>query len=166
MHQINITVSGFLVTGLIPKGVQQVELPFQHITEEEATPSQPIIKEEEQAIEVLDSEDEFEVFNQLQSLEPPTGDFSHFPPVQASSNQEATGIPDAKVHNTRLRRVSWSFWSTTRGVMRPRWPFKPNPPLFHLPKPFKLTLLIKRENATLRERKLWRKGGGVFPQKK
>ena len=97
LHQINITVSGFLVTGLIPKGVQQVELPFQHITEEVATPSQPIIKEEEQAVEVLDSEDEFEVFNQPQSLEPPTGDFSHFPPIQASSNQEATGIPDAKV---------------------------------------------------------------------
>ena len=97
LQQINITVSGFLVTGLIPKGVQQVELPFQHITEEEATPSQPIIKEEEQVVEVLDSEDEFEVFNQPQCLKPPTGDFSHFPPIQASSNQEATGIPDAKV---------------------------------------------------------------------
>ena len=70
-----------------------------------------------------------------------------------------------RCYNTRLRRVSWSFWSTTRGVMRPRWPFKPNPPLFHLPKPFKLTLLIKRENATLRERKLWRKGGRGLPTK-
>ena len=64
LHQINIVVPGFLVIGPVPEGIQQVELPFQHIAEEEATPSQPIIKKEEQVVKVSDSEDKFEVFNQ------------------------------------------------------------------------------------------------------
>ena len=51
------------------------------MAEEETTPSQPSIKEEEQMVEVLDSEDNFEVFNQPQSLEAPAGDFSHLPPA-------------------------------------------------------------------------------------
>ena len=63
LHQINITVPDFFILGPFPTGVQQVELLFQHIAEEEATPSQPMIKEEEQVVEVLDSEDKFEVFN-------------------------------------------------------------------------------------------------------
>ena len=63
LHQINIAVLGFLVTGPAPEGMQQVELPFQHTAEEEATLSQPIIKEEE-VVEVSDFEDDFEIFNQ------------------------------------------------------------------------------------------------------
>ena len=50
--------------GPIPEGVQQVVLLFQHTAEEEATPSQLAIKEEEQVVEVSDSKDDFEVFNQ------------------------------------------------------------------------------------------------------
>ena len=34
------------------------------MAEEETTPSQPVIKEEEQMVEVLDSKDNFKVFNQ------------------------------------------------------------------------------------------------------
>ena len=45
LHQINIAVLGILDVGLVPEGVQQVELPFQHTAEEEATPFQPAIKE-------------------------------------------------------------------------------------------------------------------------
>ena len=47
LYQINVAVPGFLVTGPVPVGVQQVELPFHWTTEEEATPSQPTVKEEE-----------------------------------------------------------------------------------------------------------------------
>lgn len=61
LHQINIVVPGFLDSGPVPEGVQQAELPFQHMTEEEVTPSQLAIKEEEQVVEVSDSKD---VFNQ------------------------------------------------------------------------------------------------------
>ena len=63
LHQINIVVSSFLDTSPVPKGIQQVELPFQHTVEEEVTHSQPAIKEEEQVVEVLNFEDDFEVFN-------------------------------------------------------------------------------------------------------
>ena len=51
LHQINIVVPGFLDAGLAPKGVQQVELPFQYTAEKEVTPSQPAIKEEEEVID-------------------------------------------------------------------------------------------------------------------
>ena len=77
---INVVVPGFLNPSPAPEGVQQIELPFQHTAEEEATPSQPTIKEEEEEIvEVSESEDDFEVFNQPQSLEVPASDFSHLP---------------------------------------------------------------------------------------
>jgi len=49
-------------------------LPFQRAAEKEATPSQSTIKEEEEVIEVSDSKDNFEVFNQPLSPETPTSD--------------------------------------------------------------------------------------------
>ena len=64
LHLINIIVPGFLDPSPTPEGVQQVELPFQYTVEEEVTPSQPTIKEEEEEVEVSDSKDDFEVFNQ------------------------------------------------------------------------------------------------------
>ena len=63
LHRINVVVPSFLVPDPIPTSIQQVELPFQRVAEEEATPSQPTIKEKEQVVEVSDFEDEFEVFN-------------------------------------------------------------------------------------------------------
>ena len=73
------------------------------MVEEEATPSQPAIKEEEQMVEVLDSKENFEVFNQPQSLEIPAGDFSHLPPTQVSNLQETSSVPNAMVlqHKTK-----------------------------------------------------------------
>lgn len=64
LHLINVVVSGFLNPGLVLEGVQQVELPFHFTAEEEATPSQLAIKDEEEMVEVSDSKDDFEVFNQ------------------------------------------------------------------------------------------------------
>jgi len=39
LHQINVAVPGFLTTGPIPKGIQQVDLSFLRAVEEEAAPS-------------------------------------------------------------------------------------------------------------------------------
>ena len=81
---------------------------------DEATPSQPAIKEEEEekVVEILDSEDNFEVFNRLKSLEASTDDFSHLPLAQVSQIQEdffiteATGIQcKPKAGRSEERRV-------------------------------------------------------------
>ena len=72
-----------------------MEIPFQSSAEVEVTSSQPIIKEEEEIVEVLDSKDNFEVFNQLQSPEAPISDFSHLPSAQVSQTQEDPSISEA-----------------------------------------------------------------------
>lgn len=79
---INIAVPSFLNLSPTLEGVQEVDLPLQY-TAEEATLSQLAIKEEEEEeiVEVSDSKDDFEVFNQPRSLEVPTGDLSHIPPA-------------------------------------------------------------------------------------
>ena len=87
LHQINVATLGFLTTGPIlegalttdpiPKGIPKVALPFQRAAEEEATPSQSTIKEGEEVVEVSDSEDDFEVFNQPLSPEVSTSDLGH-----------------------------------------------------------------------------------------
>ena len=66
LHKINVVVLDFLITSPIPEGVLQVELPFRSTAEVEATPSQLIIKEEEEEeiVEVSDSEENYEVFSQ------------------------------------------------------------------------------------------------------
>lgn len=87
LHLINVVIPGFLNQGPAPEGVQQIELPFRFTSEEEATPSQPTIKEKEEVVEVLDSEDNFEVFNRPQSLKAPAKDFSSLPPAQVSQTQ-------------------------------------------------------------------------------
>ena len=48
-------------------------------------------------VEVSDFEDDFEVFNQPQSLEAPAGDFSHLLPAEVSHTQEALTIPNVIV---------------------------------------------------------------------
>lgn len=70
---------GFLNLGPTPKGVQHIELPFHITAKEVSTPSQPVIKEEEEIVEVSDSEDDFEVFNRPQSPEALAEDFNSLP---------------------------------------------------------------------------------------
>ena len=93
---INVATPGFLNLGPTPEGVLEVALPFQY-TVEEPTPSQPAIKEEEEEeiVEVLDSGDDFEVFNQPQSLDLQISDSSHLSLAQVSRIQEDTSIPKA-----------------------------------------------------------------------
>ena len=103
LHLINIAIPGFLNLGPAPKCVQQIELPFQRIAKEEATPFQPTIKEEEEIVVVLEFEDNFEVFNHPQSPEALVGDFSHLPPAQVSHTQEAPTVLDAMVLQCKTR---------------------------------------------------------------
>ena len=104
LHLINVAVPGFLNPSLTLEGVQQIKLPFQHAAEEEATPSQPTIKEEEEEIvEVSKSDDDFKVFNQPQSAEVPAGDFSHLPLAQVSHTQEAPTILNTMVLQCKTR---------------------------------------------------------------
>ena len=46
-------------------------------------------------VKILDSEDDFEVFNRPKSPEAPTGDFNHLPSAQVSQIQEDFFIPKA-----------------------------------------------------------------------
>ena len=48
LHLMNIAVPGFLNLGPRPLGVLEVEPLFQYKAEDEATPSQPATKEEEE----------------------------------------------------------------------------------------------------------------------
>ena len=86
LHLINVVVPGFLNLGLGSQDVLEVEPLFQYKAEDEATPSQPATKKEEEeeeeeieVVEVLDSEDDFGVFNRPQSPKASIGDFSHLP---------------------------------------------------------------------------------------
>ena len=68
LHLINVVVSGFLNPGPGPQGILKVEPLHQYKVKDEATLSQPVVKEEEEeekeeVVEVLDSKDNFEAFN-------------------------------------------------------------------------------------------------------
>ena len=94
LHQISVVAPGFLTSTPIPKGIPRVALPFQCAAEEEATPSQPPTKEEEEVVEVSDSEDNFKIFNQPLSPEVSTSDLSHPLSASASPNQEVIDVHD------------------------------------------------------------------------
>ena len=85
LQLINVAVPGFLNPSSGPQGLLKVEPLLQYKAEDEATPSQPATKEEEEeVVEVFDSEDDFEVFNRPLSPEVPAGDFGHLPSTQVS----------------------------------------------------------------------------------
>ena len=86
LQQIDVVVPSFLNPGPGLRSVLKVEPIFQYKVEDAATPSQPATTEEEEkeergVVEVSDSKDNFKVFNQPQSPEEFTGDFSHLPPI-------------------------------------------------------------------------------------
>ena len=163
LQLINVAVSSFLNPNLALEGVQQVEPLPPYMAEDEATPSQPNIKEEEEEemVEVPNSEDDFEIFNQLQSPGASTSDFGDLPPAQASHTQKALFIPNAMVlqHKTRTSLLD------LLEAMCLRRQSKPNSPFFLLLKFPSLTLLTKRENKIKRERWWWRMGETFRPRK-
>lgn len=85
---------GTLTTDPILEGIPRVALPFQCVAEEKATASQPTIKEGEEIVEVSESEDDFEVFNQPLTLETLSGDLIHPLHAQASQAQGESPLPE------------------------------------------------------------------------
>jgi len=91
-------LEGTLTTNPIPEGIPKVTLPPQP-TVEEGTFSHPsIIKEEEEkeegVVEVSNFEDEFDVFEQILSLEALPSDLGSSFSAQSSSHQEAANTSD------------------------------------------------------------------------
>ena len=82
----------------IPKGIPKEALPSQH-TAEKATSSHPAItkeeeEKEEEVVEVSDSEDQFNNFNQPLSPEVSLGDLGFSSPAQSNHYQEAANTSD------------------------------------------------------------------------
>ena len=74
LQQINVATPGFLTTGPILEGAFSTNSILEGIPKVEASSSRPIIKEkekelekEEELVEVFNSKDDFEVFDQLLS---------------------------------------------------------------------------------------------------
>ena len=90
LHQINVAMTSFLISGPIPEGVFTTDPIPEGIPRVEASSSGPIVKkneeeeekEEGEIVEVSDSEDNFDVFNQSESL------------AEESQIQEASPVPD------------------------------------------------------------------------
>ena len=98
LHRISVATPGFLTTGPIPEGVHVTTPILEGIPKVGASSSRPVIKEEkeeeeERIVEVSDSEDDFDVFNQPLSPEAPIGDLNNPFPVQTNYTQEEAAIP-------------------------------------------------------------------------
>ena len=101
---ISVVAPSSLTTSPIPKGVFEVTLLSQY-TAREATSSQPTIKEEEEeVVNVSDSEDDFEVFNLPSLSENSVGDLSLLPLAQVSCSQEDPTILEVMPIQRRTRQ--------------------------------------------------------------
>ena len=117
LHWISVIAPGFLITGPIPEGmlttdpipegILKVALPPPHTTEEATSSNLAVTKEEEEkeeeVVEVSDSEDEVEVFNQTLSLETSIGDLEQLSPSQSSHHRGSTSTPDNVGIQCKLR---------------------------------------------------------------
>ena len=101
LQRISVAALGFLITGPILEGVLSTNPKPEGIPKVEASSSHPILKEKEkeqekekELVEVSSFEDDFEVFDQLFSLETSFGDLGTSSPTQNSQHQRATSPPD------------------------------------------------------------------------
>ena len=87
-HTTGPIPEGTLTTDSIPEGIPKVALPPQHTPEEATSFHLAITKEEEEkeeeVLEVFDSKDEFDVFNQTLSPEASPGDLDSSSLTQSS----------------------------------------------------------------------------------
>nr|POE57240.1 hypothetical protein CFP56_01893 [Quercus suber] len=74
-------------------------------TKEEATSSHLVLKETTKVIEVLDSEEDFEAFDQPYSPESPGATFKHLHPTQVNSTQESSFVPDTIVLQRKPKTI-------------------------------------------------------------
>ena len=96
----SVVAPGFLIIGLvpegtftntpIPEGIPKVALPLQRTVEEGTSPHPATTKEEEEyVVEVIDSEDKFDVFDQILSLEAFPGVLGSPSSAQSDPRQES-----------------------------------------------------------------------------
>ena len=101
LHRINVAALGFLTTSPVPDGVHITTPILEGIPKVGASSSHPVIKEEkeekeeeeERIVEVSNSKDDIDVFNQPLSPEAPVGDLGDPFPVQTDHAQEEAAIP-------------------------------------------------------------------------
>ena len=75
-----------------------MQLPNQRALKEEETSSSPAPEEEaSEALEIVDSEEDFEIFDQPPALDSPRAAFSPLPPAQVSSSQGPSNVPKGMV---------------------------------------------------------------------
>ena len=127
LQQINIAIPDFFASTPL-EGTQLVELPFQHSAEEEATSSHPVLEETAKVVEVLDSDEDFEVFDQLQAPKPSGADFSHLPPTQVSGIQEAPSVPDTMVLQHKSKTSLLKLLESHAGGLVPNVAIQTHPP--------------------------------------
>ena len=128
MQQINIAMPGPLVNPP-PEGTQKIELPTQHVTGEEATSSHPALEEATfRVIEVTDSEEDFEVLDQLPPAKSPHTSFSHLTPAQVSSNQEPSDVPKAMVLQRKKSTSLPELLESHAGWSAPKVAIQTHPP--------------------------------------
>ena len=75
-----------------------MQLPDQRAPEEEETSSSPTPEEKAlEALEIVDSIENFEIFNQPLALNSPRAAFSPLPPAQVSSSQGPSNVLEGMV---------------------------------------------------------------------
>ena len=101
LQRISVAAPSFLITSSIPEDVLSTNPIPEGIPKVEASSSRPITKDKEreqerekELVEVSDSKDNFEVFNQPLSPETSFSDLGTSSPAQTSQQQGATSSPD------------------------------------------------------------------------
>ena len=99
LHRISVVAPGFLTIGPIPGGVHVTTPILKGIPKVGASSSRPVIKEEkeeeeeeERIVEVSNSKDDYDIFNQPLSPEAPVGDLGDPFPIQTDHAQEEAAI--------------------------------------------------------------------------
>ena len=165
LHQISVAAPGFLVTDPISEGKPKIVLPFQLVAEEEATPSQPTIKEEEGVVEVFDSEDDFKVFNHPLSPEAPTGDFGHLLPAQASHSQDDPSTLETIGIQCKTKQGLRDLMESQVGGDAPKKATQTKLPPLNPHNLSTLTLLTTRGKETRRAIKWQNEGRAPYPRR-
>lgn len=103
LHQIEVTVPTFL-TKPSPKGTHQIELLDQRAVVEEVVSSNSMQEEETVGLfEVVDSKEDFEVFDQPDLTESSGTTPRPLPFAQINSNQESTDIPKGRSYGNPMQ---------------------------------------------------------------
>ena len=175
LHRISVATPGFLTTSPIPVGtlttdpipeiIPKVALPPQYTTGE-ATLSYPTItkeeEKEEEVVEVSDSKDEFEVFNQPLSPKASTTDLDYPFSTQSNQHQGVTSIPNDMGIQRKLRSTLQELLESQPGENTPRKAAQTRLPTPPPTQPFRLEPAdLKRKSEQKRKEVV--EGGKTHP---